>query len=249
MNWKKWRDPNSPTMTMTAMPKAQSPRSRCERLPGKTTVNIAEYTGMNKGVLAAIDHGADDLVVVGDSRLAIQQSLGVIACRKESLMTQLSRHRDYGKASISQISSRREVKIPAPRGPIQHSALNDSATVSGMTRQQARPKKKKTQKTFQDPLPTTPRADDVDPVAIQAERRSQIAKAQDEELRWSNIKLFLRGEVEKLGYKAARDALKIADKFVLPDDGVLQYVGASRRETRENQEETHLRLVVPITMI
>ncbi|GMF37789.1 unnamed protein product [Phytophthora lilii] len=111
-----------------------------------------------------------------------------------------------------------------------------------MTRQHARPKKKQVQFTDKPPdnskdvprlLPTTPRADDVDPVAIQAERRSRIAKAQDGELRWSNLKLFLRGEVEKPGYKAARDALKIADKFVLPDDGVLQFVGASRRETRE----------------
>ncbi|GMF37791.1 unnamed protein product [Phytophthora lilii] len=38
----------------------------------KTTVNIAESTGMNNGILAAIDHGAEDLVVVGDSRLAIR---------------------------------------------------------------------------------------------------------------------------------------------------------------------------------
>ncbi|GMF39076.1 unnamed protein product [Phytophthora lilii] len=103
-----------------------------------------------------------------------------------------------------------EVKIPDMRGPIQHSALNDSATVSVMTRRQVRPKKKQVQftdkppdnsKDVPRPLPTTPRADDVDTVAIQAERRSRIAKAQDEELRWSNLKLFLRGEVEKLGYK------------------------------------------------
>ncbi|KAG6614481.1 reverse transcriptase [Phytophthora cinnamomi] len=60
----------------------------------KTTVNIAEYTGMNNGVLATIEHGAEDLVVVGDSRLAIQQSLGVIACRKESPMAQLNHHKE-----------------------------------------------------------------------------------------------------------------------------------------------------------
>ncbi|KAG3232066.1 hypothetical protein PI124_g22845 [Phytophthora idaei] len=37
-----------------------------------TTVNVAEYTGMNNGVKATIAHGAEDLVIVGDSRLAIQ---------------------------------------------------------------------------------------------------------------------------------------------------------------------------------
>ncbi|OWY91951.1 hypothetical protein PHMEG_00039234 [Phytophthora megakarya] len=44
-----------------------------------TTVNVAEYSGMNNGVTAALDHGVEELVIVGDSRLAIQQSLGVIA--------------------------------------------------------------------------------------------------------------------------------------------------------------------------
>ncbi|OWY96948.1 hypothetical protein PHMEG_00032650 [Phytophthora megakarya] len=55
---------------------------------------MAEYSGMNHGVLAAQEHIAEDLVIVGDSRLAIQQSLGVIACRKDSLMTLLNRHRE-----------------------------------------------------------------------------------------------------------------------------------------------------------
>ncbi|KAE8970436.1 hypothetical protein PR001_g27208 [Phytophthora rubi] len=59
-----------------------------------TTVNMAEYTGMNNGVAAALAHGAEDLVIVGDSRLAIQQSLGVIACHKESLIAQLNRHKE-----------------------------------------------------------------------------------------------------------------------------------------------------------
>ncbi|GMF36296.1 unnamed protein product [Phytophthora fragariaefolia] len=59
-----------------------------------TTVNQAEYMGMNEGLRAAQAYGATDLVVVGDSRLAIQQSLGVIACLKESRLTQLNIHRE-----------------------------------------------------------------------------------------------------------------------------------------------------------
>ncbi|GMF40704.1 unnamed protein product [Phytophthora fragariaefolia] len=58
-----------------------------------TTVNQAEYMGMKEGVLAAQAYGVTDRVVVGDSRLAIQQSLGVIACLRESLLTQLNIHR------------------------------------------------------------------------------------------------------------------------------------------------------------
>ncbi|KAG2763448.1 hypothetical protein PC116_g26810 [Phytophthora cactorum] len=49
---------------------------------------------MNNGIKAAIVHGAEDLVIVGDSRLAIQQSLGVIACRKKSLLTLLNIHKE-----------------------------------------------------------------------------------------------------------------------------------------------------------
>ncbi|ETP01115.1 hypothetical protein F441_21604 [Phytophthora nicotianae CJ01A1] len=59
-----------------------------------TTVNLAEYTGMNNGVKAALSHGAEELVIVGDSRLAIQQSLGVILCRKESLIALLNTHKE-----------------------------------------------------------------------------------------------------------------------------------------------------------
>ncbi|KAI9981891.1 hypothetical protein PInf_009671 [Phytophthora infestans] len=64
-----------------------------------TTVNIAEYTGMNNGVLAAIDRGITDLIIVGDSRLAIQQSMGVIACKKETLQVELARHKDLTNRS------------------------------------------------------------------------------------------------------------------------------------------------------
>ncbi|OWY99006.1 hypothetical protein PHMEG_00030075 [Phytophthora megakarya] len=59
-----------------------------------TTMNVAEYTGMNNGVRAALELGADSVAVVGDSRLAIQQSLWVIACRKETLMVQLNHHKE-----------------------------------------------------------------------------------------------------------------------------------------------------------
>ncbi|KAI9994177.1 hypothetical protein PInf_016742 [Phytophthora infestans] len=68
-----------------------------------TTVNIAEYTGMNNGVLAAIDRGITDLIIVGDSRLAIQQSMGVIACKKETLQVELARHKNLTKQLNSRL--------------------------------------------------------------------------------------------------------------------------------------------------
>ncbi|ETK89015.1 hypothetical protein L915_06827 [Phytophthora nicotianae] len=79
----------------------ESPRvensDRCERLPPPpptTTVSLAENTGMNNGVKAALAHGAEERIVLGDSRLAIQQSLGLIACRKESLMALLNTRKE-----------------------------------------------------------------------------------------------------------------------------------------------------------
>ncbi|GMF55417.1 unnamed protein product [Phytophthora fragariaefolia] len=95
----------------------------------------------------------------------------------------------------------------------------------------------------------TPNAEDIDPVAVQNERRRRIAKAQEEELKWANLKAILRRNSAKLGYKAARDAWKVMDQFVLSEDGVLYCEGRSRRKRNDEQAEITLRLVVPTTMI
>ncbi|OWZ13174.1 hypothetical protein PHMEG_00013555 [Phytophthora megakarya] len=50
------------------------------------TVNMAEYTAINNVVQAALEYGAEGLVIVDDSTLAFKQSLGVIACLKDSLV-------------------------------------------------------------------------------------------------------------------------------------------------------------------
>ncbi|GMF51982.1 unnamed protein product [Phytophthora fragariaefolia] len=58
-----------------------------------TTVNQAEYMGMNEGLRAAQTHGVTDLVVVGNASVTIQQYLGVMTCLKKSLLTQLNIYR------------------------------------------------------------------------------------------------------------------------------------------------------------
>ena len=50
-----------------------------------TTVYVAEYAGINYGMQAALENILPHLIIVGDSRLAIQQCMGVLACNKESL--------------------------------------------------------------------------------------------------------------------------------------------------------------------
>ncbi|GMG17443.1 unnamed protein product [Phytophthora fragariaefolia] len=61
------------------------------------TVNIAEYTGMNNGVVAALQCGVSNLIIVGDARLAIQQSMGVTVCKKGALQVELAKHKELTK--------------------------------------------------------------------------------------------------------------------------------------------------------
>ncbi|KAE9321149.1 hypothetical protein PR003_g17542 [Phytophthora rubi] len=62
-----------------------------------TTVNIADYTWMSHGVAAALDRGITDLIIIGGSRLAIQQFTGVIASKKDTLQVELARHKTLTK--------------------------------------------------------------------------------------------------------------------------------------------------------
>ncbi|GMF56437.1 unnamed protein product [Phytophthora fragariaefolia] len=69
-----------------------------------TTVDIAEYTGMNNGVKAALERDITALIIVGDPQLAIHQSMGAIACKED---TQMARH----KKLADQLSSVRYLHV------------------------------------------------------------------------------------------------------------------------------------------
>ena len=62
-----------------------------------TTVNLAENAGMNRGAQASLNHQVTDLIIVGELRLAIQQAMGVIACKHSALQGELARHKEYFK--------------------------------------------------------------------------------------------------------------------------------------------------------
>ncbi|GMF27871.1 unnamed protein product [Phytophthora fragariaefolia] len=253
-----------------------------------TTVNQAEYMDMNEGLRAARAYGATDLVVVGDSRLAIQQSLGVTACLKESLVTQLNIQnihrelvasfqsvrylhvtREYNasadllagetlaakeakttlteesKSKLEQLNRIHEVIYERPNREVtqvrtlrtlsgdivtQRDKFFDFALkpmfIKAITRQKKQTAKKRvrfadTHDEDSEVLPveleppdrsndvTTesshvengetspgaaerpPSAEDVDQLEVQDERRRRVGRAQDEELRWANLKLVL----------------------------------------------------------
>ncbi|KAE8985840.1 hypothetical protein PR002_g22521 [Phytophthora rubi] len=95
----------------------------------------------------------------------------------------------------------------------------------------------------------TPDVADIDPAVVQAERRRRISNAQDEELRWADLKAFLRGELDGLTHRRAHNASKVADNFVLSEDGLLYYQGQKRHRTELDSADLALRLVVPTTLI
>ncbi|GMF53812.1 unnamed protein product [Phytophthora fragariaefolia] len=270
--------------------------------------------GMNEGLRAAQAHGVTDLVVVGDSRLAIQPSLGVIACLKESLLTQLNIHRELvarfqsvrylhvtreynasadslagetlaaketkttltkeSKSELEQLNRIHEVIYERPNREVPE--VNSLRTLSGLPKSvrfadthdedsealpvEPEPPDRPNDATtgsshvengeiFPGATERPPSAEDVDPLEVQEERRRRVGRAQDEELRWANLKLVLKGESSSLGYKAAREARKMAGRFVLSDDGLLYFLGENRRWGKDRMNETVLRLVVPTTMV
>ncbi|POM69521.1 Reverse transcriptase [Phytophthora palmivora] len=69
------------------------------RLPGRSgfilgnvTVNDAEYHGFLKGLTLVIERGVQDIVVVGDSRIAIQQAQDLINCNQPNLQRKLTEY-------------------------------------------------------------------------------------------------------------------------------------------------------------
>lgn len=62
-----------------------------EKLPGKGTNNVAEYTALIRGLEAAHKLGCDEIVIRGDSNLVINQALGKFRVREPHLRPLLAR--------------------------------------------------------------------------------------------------------------------------------------------------------------
>ncbi|GMF39359.1 unnamed protein product [Phytophthora fragariaefolia] len=82
-----------------------------------------------------------------------------------------------------------------------------------------------------------PSSEAVDPLEVQEERRRRVGRAQDEELRWANLKLVLKGESSSLGYKAARETWKMADRFVLSNDSLIYFFGETVGGQRSDERD------------
>ncbi|GMF54778.1 unnamed protein product [Phytophthora fragariaefolia] len=227
--------------------------------------------------MAVLERGLTDLVIVSDSRLAIQQSMGVLACKKEALQLELARHkkladqlrsvrylhvlRHYNAAADSLatealeskmgrvvLSSDRKTELKElnrvfeilytstdsadsgePRAEMtvmttrqtrrvrfKDEANKDSAGISqntGLHDKEANSPNSRAEGLQFESLRAPKRvrrvedqaevevsegrisdARDIDPAVVQAERRRRISNAQDEDLRWADLKALLRGE-------------------------------------------------------
>ncbi|GMF48434.1 unnamed protein product [Phytophthora fragariaefolia] len=64
----------------------------CSHLQSATTT-IAKCTGLSKGIWMAIEHGMTDLIVVGDLKVAVQQSIGATVRRQQRLSESSARQK------------------------------------------------------------------------------------------------------------------------------------------------------------
>ncbi|GMF43589.1 unnamed protein product [Phytophthora fragariaefolia] len=240
-----------------------------------TTVNIAEYTGMNDGVMAALERGLTDLIIVGDSRLVIQQSMGAMAGKKEALQLELARHkkltdqlssvrylhllRHYNAAADSLATEALEIHFEDEAnknsaGISQNTGLHDKDANQPNSRAEGlqfeSPRAPKRVRRVEDQAEVEVSEGRIpDATDIEAERRKHIPKVQVEELRWADLKALLWGELDSLTHRRAHNASKIADSFVLSEDGLVYYQGQRRRRAELDSADISLRLVVPTTMV
>ncbi|GMG17942.1 unnamed protein product [Phytophthora fragariaefolia] len=227
---------------------------------------------MNNGVRSAIEHGVTDLIIVGDSRRATQQSMGVIACRKETLQLKLSQHKEltaqlkstrylhvvraYNAAADSLATEALESQVTkvvlSESRKTEFKTLNkipevlyvddlpadqdSSVSPQGGAQRSARERTRNLETTLDEPARADPKeaSESEDPTTVQTERIRQVRVAQDEERGWADLKAYLKGDVESLSFKRAANASKLADRFVLDEDGLLQYYKAATTQSKED---------------
>ncbi|GMF45520.1 unnamed protein product [Phytophthora fragariaefolia] len=241
-----------------------------------TTVNQAEYMGMNEGLRAAQAYGVTDLVDVGLETRNPTISRG--DRMPEGVAFDAAEHTPRARCEISirqipprhpriqrfgELAGRRDVGGKGSQNNINRGRVRfadthdeDSEALHVEPEPPDRPNNVTTEsshvengETYPGAAERPPSAEDVDPLEVKEKRRRRVGRAQNEKLRWANLKLVLKVESSSLGYKAAREAWEMAGRFVLSDDGFLFFLGENCRWGKDRVNETVLHLVVPTTMV
>ncbi|POM73782.1 Hypothetical protein PHPALM_9339 [Phytophthora palmivora] len=96
------------------------------------TVNDAEYHGLLKGLILVSERGISEIVVVGDSRIVIQQAQGLINCNQPNLQRRLSEYTALKEKfkSIQLVHVKRDYNQAADYLTSKTLALGEAWTVS-----------------------------------------------------------------------------------------------------------------------
>ncbi|POM78403.1 Hypothetical protein PHPALM_4066 [Phytophthora palmivora] len=195
------------------------------------TINDAEYHGLLKGLTLAFERGVQDIVVVGDSRIAIQQAQGLINCNQPNLQRKLAEYEVLKtKFKFNQKDDPQGVEALSVPGP-ECAPLPAAAKVFAVI-------------THAQTQESEIQGEPIGPLEYQAERWRRIKVHQDKDDYLLQPKDFLRGNTAKLSHAQASKLAKDADDFVLDSREVLYRLSRSTRD-RPRDMVDELRLVVP----
>ncbi|GMF39980.1 unnamed protein product [Phytophthora fragariaefolia] len=274
------------------------------------SVNDAEYNNLLKGVQMALDRQVENLVVVGDSRIVIQQVQSLINCHQPNLQKHLAEcevqkekfrklhfvhvKREYNPAAdyltsetltlgkswivqdpdeflhlerVSKIAEKLmkpkvvllDGELPQnserqslPKGGVGDVADSQSAPLpqaarvfAVLTRSKTQPRTLPSPEVIEDAPP-----DEEEPrrpmthLEYQAERWRRIRVHQEQDTYLSEIKTFLKGDIERFSPRTLRKISKVAALFALDARDVLYRLARSTRgRPRDFVDEP--RLVIP----
>ncbi|OWZ10050.1 LOW QUALITY PROTEIN: reverse transcriptase [Phytophthora megakarya] len=237
------------------------------------TVNDVEYHGLIKGLELAADRGFRDVVVVGDSRIVIQQAQGLIGCHQPNLQRRLAEYealrvkfgsvrlvhvkRDYNQAAdyLHWHSGKHGVPEKIMKTP-ETSERKDDASQSL--------KSDRPSDLISDSAPSAP--EPVTPVKIVTtrSRSRQVAELDDPsrpldypDERWRRIKVhqdevpglkrlndYLKGDLLNYTRREVKKITKGSDRYILDSRDVLYRLAAPTPE-RPRDKRSELRLIVP----
>ncbi|GMF16759.1 unnamed protein product [Phytophthora fragariaefolia] len=274
------------------------------------SVNDAEYNGLLKGAQMALNRQVENLVVVGDSRIVIQQVQGLVNCHPPNLQKNLAEcaaqkerfrtlrlvhvKREYNQAAdyltsktltfgkswivqdpkellhlerVSKIAEKlmkpkvvlldgqppqdsKRIGLPqrsvggvadSQSAPLLHTARVFAVLTRSKTKARTRPSPEVVE---DGPLDEEEPRRPMTPSEYQAERWRRIRVHQQQDIKLSEIKSFLKGDIGRFSPRRLRKISKVADLFALYARDVLYRLAHSARgRPRDVVDEP--RLVVP----
>ena len=223
------------------------------------TVNEAEYQGLLSGLQYCLDQtepAISDVVVVGDSRIAIQQCQGLIGCNQPNLQLLLMKFEELKNkfSSVRLVHVKREFNATADYMSTKAlRAGEDVVCDTDLEIQQLRALNLLASKIVK---PASEDAEEAHVLTVRTrsgqvqetsqaiqERWNRVCRHQDLDPVLGPVKRFLEGNLADIAQSEVSKIAKLAEVYVLDREGVLRYVGGRVR----GGERPVARLAVPAT--